>query len=233
MAAIWMALAAESLAWRETVETHYRQARSAWTNAPTEVTNVWRFAQASFDWADLATNSTHRAAIATEAIHACQSALKHSPESVPVLYYLGLNLGELAQTRGLSALKLVREMETRWTAARALDPGFDHAGPDRCLGLLYLDAPGWPVSLGNPTKARTHLEAAVERDGEFPENLLCLAEAELRWKHAGASRRLLERVDRIWDAARNRWGAGEFEASWSDWERRRTKLRNSLPSTAH
>ena len=229
MAVLCMTAAAELAGWREFVGTRYRQARSAWTNAPTQATNVWRFAQASFDWAELATNHSHRAAIATEAIHACQQTLAHSPESAPVLYYLGLNLGELAQTRGLSALKLVREMETRWSAARTLDPGFDHAGPDRCLGLLYLDAPGWPVSLGNPTKARAHLEAAVERSGDFPENLLCLAEAELRWKHAAAARKLLERVDRIWEDARKRWVGGEFEASWKDWNHRRDKLRASMP----
>ncbi len=231
MAASLSLLAAEIQPWRAAVERRYHEAHTAWTAAPNSVSNVWHFARASFDWADLATNSTQRAAVANEAIHACRTALTHSPDSAPTLYYLGLNLGELAQTRGLSALKLVREMETRWLAARTLDATFDHAGPDRCLGLLYLDAPGWPASVGSSAKARTHLEQAVAMDGAFPENLLCLAEAEIHWKRPAAARKLLEQVDKIWAKARATWASPEFDATWADWQRRRTKARTALQAT--
>ena len=113
MAVLCMTAAAELAGWREFVGTRYRQARSAWTNAPTQATNVWRFAQASFDWAELATNHSHRAAIATEAIHACQQTLAHSPESAPVLYYLGLNLGELVEVGPRNGDTLERRADTR------------------------------------------------------------------------------------------------------------------------
>ena len=232
IAGIFSLWAAEIQPWRASVERRYQQAHTAWAAAPNSVSNVWYFARASFDWADLATNSTQRAAVANEAIHACRSALAHSPDSVPTLYYLGLNLGELSQTRGLSALKLVHEMETRWLAARTLDATFDHAGPDRCLGLLYLDAPGWPASVGSNAKARTHLEQAVATDAAYPENLLCLAEAEIRWKRPAAARKLMDQLDRIWTEAKATWAGPDFDATWADWQRRRTKANATLQAAA-
>ena len=38
---------------------------------------------------------------------ACRQALAQGSNSAPAHYYLGMNLGQLARTRGLSALKLV------------------------------------------------------------------------------------------------------------------------------
>ena len=61
--------------------------------------------------------------------------------SAPAHYYLGMNLGQLARTKGLAALRLVSQMEHEFTRARELDEQLDWAGPDRNLGLLYRDAP--------------------------------------------------------------------------------------------
>jgi hypothetical protein len=44
------------------------------------------------------------------------------------------------------------------------------------LGRLYHQAPGWPISIGNKSKAADHLERAVKLAPTFFHNRLYLAE---------------------------------------------------------
>jgi hypothetical protein len=62
----------------------------------------------------------------------------------------------------LGALSIVKEMEKEWLATLALDPHCDYAGADRNLGLLYRDAPGFPLSIGSRGKAEQCLQHAVQ-----------------------------------------------------------------------
>ena len=87
--------------------------------------------------------------IAEQGIAAARQLLAANTNSVEGHYYLGMNLGELAETETLGALKLVREMETEFILVLHTNAAFDNAGPDRNLGLLYRDCPGWPASIGN------------------------------------------------------------------------------------
>src|SRR5260370_20620318 len=147
---------------------------------PTNAEVAWRFAEATFDWAEYATNSAQRAELAEKGIAASRKAVAGAPHSVAGHYYLGMNLGQLARTKSFGALKLVGQMEHEFTIARDLDEHFDHAGPDRNLGLLYRDAPALG-SIGSRTKARQHLQRAVQLAPDFPENRLNLIEADLKW----------------------------------------------------
>lgn len=69
------------------------------------------------------------------------------------------------------------------TALR-LDPGYADAGPDRFLGRLHAEAPKIPFFTGwvDRGEAVRHLEAAVRRAPEEPENALFLAEALLEYR---------------------------------------------------
>ena len=98
-----------------------------------------------------------------------------------------MNLGQLARTKGLGALKLVNQMEHEFTRARDLDEQLDWAGPDRNLGLLYRDAPAIG-SIGSRTKAREHLKRAVELAPQYPENRLNLIEAYLQLGRTATTR---------------------------------------------
>jgi len=92
-------------------------------------------------------NDTQRATIAIEAISICRQLVERSPKLPAGHYYLGMNLGQLARTKTLGALKIVNEMEREFKTALLLDARWDYAGADRNLGLLYLQAPGWPPAL--------------------------------------------------------------------------------------
>ena len=135
-----------------------------------------------------------------------------------------MNLGQLARTRTLGALSLVNEMEALFLSVRVADERFDEAGPDRCLGLLYRDAPGWPLSVGSRSKARRHLRRAVELAPEFPENRLNLIEGLLQWNDLKEARRETESTAALLPGARQRLSGDAWRSSWMDWDRRWTAM---------
>src|SRR5262249_17480444 len=140
---------------------------------------------------------------------------------------LGLNLGQLARTRSLSALKLVAQMEKEFTTASNLDSNMNYGGPDRTLGLLYRDAPSIG-SIGNRAKARQHLQCAIELAPEFPDNRLELIESYLKWGNRTDARRQLSALEQIWPKARARFVGQEWTTSWGDWEAQLEKLKRKL-----
>lgn len=213
---------------RARAEAVFTKARATWAAAPDDVTNAWMFARAAFDQAEYAPDDRHRAAIAEEAIRACRAAVVRDPRSAPAHYYLGLDLAQLARTRTLGALKLVREMEKHWITAKAIDETFDFGGPDRSLGLLYFEAPSWPASIGSHPKARTHLEHAVKLAPGFPENRLCLAEALVKWKKRDDAAAQLKVLDASWSDAKARHTGDDWASSWTDWEKRLAVLKTKM-----
>lgn len=188
---------------------------------------AWQFARACYDWADCATNKTQRATIAKEGIAACRQALVFT-NSAPAHYYMAMDMGQLARSETLGALKLVREMEREFLTTASLDAGIDFAGPARGLGLLYRDAPGWPISIGNRSRARTYLERAVALAPDYPENLLNLAESEVKWGDRQGAEKELDALDALWPAAQKAFRGPAWEQSWADWTQRRAVLRQKL-----
>ncbi|MFO1515171.1 MAG: hypothetical protein U1F83_20090 [Verrucomicrobiota bacterium] len=191
---------------------------------PTNNVAAWQFARATFDRGEFATNDTERAAIAVQGIAACRKLIQRDPKCAQAHYYLGLNLGQLARTKLLGALPLVSEMEGGFKTARQLDEHFDYAGPDRFLGQLYFQAPGWPASVGSQSKARKHLERATELAPDYPENRLNLAEASLKWHDKKLVQRELEALEKLWPAAKTNFAGADWEAFWADWQPRYDKL---------
>jgi tetratricopeptide (TPR) repeat protein len=209
----------------------FQKARQDYQSQPQDDQAAWHFARAAFDWGDLATNDTERAEIAQQGITACERALTKNPDSVALHYYLGLNEGQLARTRSLGALKLVDLMEKEFTRAIELEPKFDYGGPERSLGLLYRDAPSL-VSIGNRTKARLHLQRAVELAPQYPENRLNLVESELKWGDRKGGRRELKALEDTWADARSEFSGSAWKASWLDWEARLQKIKKTLEEPA-
>jgi tetratricopeptide (TPR) repeat protein len=191
---------------------------------PTNNVAAWVFARAAFNRGEFATNDTERAALAVQGIAACRKVLERDSNCVAASYYLGLNLGQLARTKLLGALPLVGEMEGGFKRARELDENFDYAGPDRFLGQLYFQAPGWPASVGSQRKARKHLERAVELAPDYPENRLNLAEASRKWRDKKLTQRELAALAELWPAAKTNYAGADWEAAWADWQPRYDKL---------
>jgi hypothetical protein len=111
-------------------------------------------------------------------------------------------------------------MERSFHTALALDPHHSHAGADRCLGLLYRDAPGWPISVGSRSKARHHLERACQLAPEYPENQLNLLEAYEKWGEKSRVRESMPRVREVLEQGRLKFAGDDWTVSWEDWDRR-------------
>ena len=203
----------QASAWYLAAKTNYLQNTG-------NTTSAWKFAEACFEWAEYASNSTQRAALAQEGIAAAKFTTEIAPKTAAGHFYLAMNKGQLARTRTLGALPLVREMETSFKQAIELDPKFDHAAADRSLGMLYLDAPGWPTSIGSKSKARRHLERAVKLAPEYPTNHLTLMEAYLRWGDGAALHQAMQRYRKLIPAAKEMYSGARWENSWKDWETR-------------
>jgi len=205
----------------------FEQASALFQKDPLKSEAVWQFARATFDLGEFATNGTERAALAQKGIAACKQLLEREPGSLQAHYYLAMNLGQLARTKGLGALKLVDQMEREFLAARKLDVTFDHAGPDRNLGLLYRDAPSLG-SVGSRSHAKQHLMRAVVLAPDYPENRLNLIESYLQWKDHKEALREFKALEEDWSAARSRFTGEVWAAAWVDWEARLQTVKKKM-----
>lgn len=214
-------------------EQAFARAQKQFDGHPGDAAAAWQLGRASFDLAEFATNTEQRAAVAQTGIAACRQLLEREPDSAPGHYYLAMDLGQLAEAEApsIAAYKLVREIEREFKAAAELDEKFDFAGPPRCLGLLYRDAPGWPISIGSRRKAREWLERAAALAPDYPENQLNLAESNVRWHQAADAEKALQKLAAGWPAARTNLTGAAWEPSWADWTARRAAVEADFQKT--
>jgi len=210
------------------IERIYRATRAEYEAHPDRLETACAFARACFDRAEFSLQDSGRATLGKEGIAAARRAIFLQSTNAAAHYYLGLNIGEVARTKRMSALKLVSDMEQELEIARKLDEKIDYAGPDRCLGLLYRDAPGWPVSVGSHTKARQRLAHALDLSPNFPENRINMIETYIDWDDTTRAAHDAALLDASWSAAKATFSGEAWEASWSDWNDRWEKIQKKL-----
>jgi len=214
-------------------EREFFRVQKQFTAQPGDAVVAWQFGRASFDQAEFATNETQRAALAQTGIAACRQSLAREPKSAPAHYYLAMNFGQLAEAEApsLHAYKLVKEIESEFKAAAELDEKLDFAGPPRCLGLLYRDAPGWPISIGSKHKAREFLDRAAALAPHYPENQLNLAESHVQWHQSSEAEKALKKLDALWPAAQTNLVGEAWAKSWDEWTVRRAAVKVEFQKT--
>ena len=199
---------------------NFQAERARFLANPGHATNAWQFGRACFDLSELTTNNATKAEIAEQGIAACRQAILRQPTSAPAHYYLGMTLGQLADTkRNMAALTMVKEMEHEFTTTRELDELFDFAGADRNLGLLYYEAPTF-ISIGSRTKARQHLQRAVELAPDFPENRLNLIETLLKWGDADDARREFKALEKLLPVLKEKFPGESWSEPPANWQKR-------------
>jgi tetratricopeptide (TPR) repeat protein len=209
-------------------EQAYDDAKSHYQTNSSDAKAAWQFARTCFDLADLSTKNSERAGYGREGIDAARAALKLEPKSAAAHYYLGMNIGQVAQTKTLGALSLVRQMESEWSMARDLDARVDYAGPDRNLGMLYRDAPGPPLSIGDRVSAVQHLMRAVELSPEYPENHLNLIESQIKWNQMSEADREYKKFLKTLPDARKLLTGPKWQGPWHDWDERQKAIETKL-----
>ena len=191
----------------------------------------WQMAKAYFEVGEYATNSTQRAELAEKGIALSRLLVARNTNLAPAHYFLAMNLGQMARTKGVGALKLVAEMEREFITARTLDEHFDYAGPDRNLGNLYRDAPVIG-SVGSRSKARRHLQRAAELEPGFPDNKLTLIESYLKWNDRRDAQREWKALETIWQQAHSMFTGAAWASCWDDWEKRLKTIKKRLEEYA-
>jgi len=209
-------------------EQAYDTAKLHYQANPADAAAAWNLARTCFDLADLAEKNSERAAFGNEGIAASRAALKLQPKSAAAHYYLGMNIGQVAQTKTLGALSLVRQMETEWLTARNLDEHVDYAGPDRNLGMLYRDAPDAPISIGSRVDAIQHLMRAVEVSPVYPENHLNLIESQIKWKQMPEADKEYKKFLTTLPEARKFLTGPKWDGPWHDWDERQKDIEKKL-----
>ncbi|HEY5296810.1 MAG TPA: tetratricopeptide repeat protein [Verrucomicrobiae bacterium] len=225
--AVIFASAAPNRNFAARMEAEFHRAQNQFQSHPENPTNAWQFARACYDWADFAQSGHERAEIATLGIDACRRFIAREPRIAAAHYYLAMDLGQLARTKFLGALSIVKEMESEFLTAVNLDSHFDFAGPARNLGLLYREAPSFG-SIGSRRKAREWLERAAQLAPDYPENHLNLIESYLDWNDGDEAEKELNALDSIWPAAQKKFTGAHWERSWDDWSSRRAEARRKL-----
>ncbi len=215
----------------ERADKKLQTARAQFVLKPANATNAWQLGQACFEWSELLKDPNQQEKFAREGIAACRQALTLDPKSAPAHYYLAMTLGQFADTkRNLAALKMVKEMEHEFLAARELDEQYDFAGADRNLGLLYFESPTI-ISIGSRAKARQHLLRAVELSPDFPENRLNLIETLLKWGDTDDARRELKALEKSLPALKDKFPVESWTKPPADWQRRLASLQKKITPT--
>jgi hypothetical protein len=225
-----LAISAQAVAVPSIIERNYQAARARYQANPAKDEAAWQFGRACFDRAEYSQDDEEHAKLAREGMAACQALIDRDPHSAAGHYYLAMNLAQLARTKKLGALPLLSQMEKQWEAAYAINQTIDFAGPDRNLGLLYRDAPGWPISLGSKEKARQHLVRAVELSPDSPEDRLNLIETYLKWDEPDLAAREAAKFRALLPGLRKNFTGDYWNESWKDWNQRWIKVQLQLQS---
>lgn len=207
-------------------EQEYHAALENWRKDSSSLTAAVAVARAAFMNAELVTRDSARAELAERGMEAARFVIARDAHHAAAHYWLAMNQGQLARTKLLGALGLVKDMVREFLQARDLDEHVDFAGPDRSLGLLYRDAPGWPTSVGDKSRARSHLLRAVKLHPEFPENQLCLLESYEKWGERERFDQQLKTAERVVQEAREKFTGPDWEYSRSDWENRLAAMKS-------
>jgi tetratricopeptide (TPR) repeat protein len=136
----------------------------------------WRKARAfAFWYSHLPEDSSERKKIAQQGLLSAEEALEEL-KTAEAHYYFALFTGYLAQETFAPDPEVAQTILKHGQEALELDPSFDYGGPHRLVGTLYLMAPPYP-SVGDKSKAVSHLKLAVEEFPDSTENQLFLGEA--------------------------------------------------------
>ncbi len=147
---------------------------------PANAEAAWKLARAAIWWGD------HGPAKKKEARHKkgmdwAKLAVRSDPKSAEAHYWLAANMGSYGRAHGImESLSLIKPMKAECEAALKLDPKYWRA--HMLLGMLYREAPGWPLSIGDDEKAVVELEAAVALAPKIPR---ALYELGLGYEEAG------------------------------------------------
>lgn len=143
------------------------------------------------------------------ALAAARRAAEIRPDRVEGHYYVAAVLGRVAERATVGALEMIPQIQAAAERSVEIDRTYDNCGPLVALGMLYIAAPPWPQSIGDPETGIEYLREAVACS-DYPVNRIMLAEALLDQGEFEEARDLLRWVlsrppEGDWGVAGNKW----------------------------
>lgn len=121
----------------------------------------WRLARAEYWIGDHTGDKGEKKRIFEMGIYHAKRAVQADTGRPEGHYWLGVLYGVYGEAKGvLKSLSLVRPIKAEMNAVLAIDPAFDAGGPDRVLGRVFHELPGFAG--GSKEKALEHLLKSKE-----------------------------------------------------------------------
>ncbi|MGA2142025.1 MAG: hypothetical protein ABSG94_06320 [Brevinematales bacterium] len=112
-------------------------------------------------------NDAKKSCFANEKRYAME-AVKVNPEGPDAHYWLGVGIGLWAEANGiLDSLFAAGDIVNEMTTVIKLRPDFFHGAAWAIRAKVYDLAPGWPLSLGDKTKAYQDIAMALKYGGDY------------------------------------------------------------------
>jgi tetratricopeptide (TPR) repeat protein len=210
----------------ETVAQAYQLAKQATSLSKENPLRYQAHADAALYSVWLALNDTSRSDIlahASEGMNVSSEATRVKKDGVEGYYYRAIATGLFAEQNKAAGRSAMTSIRADGERAAAINPKFDHGGPHRLLGALYLRAPGAPAGIGSLRKAIEHLEAAHQLAPDYPENMIFLAEAYSKVNRYEDARKLVLRAENsLANAAGNLMDRKKWQQQLADLKARLT-----------
>jgi tetratricopeptide (TPR) repeat protein len=141
-----------------------RQAANLWKTAvasnPRNFDAAWKLARADF-WLGGHVAEAERRAFYEDGMDAARKAIAIEPNRAEGHFWLGANMGTMAESFGLRAgLKYRGPIKDELETVLKIDPKFQQGSADRALGRWYAKVPG--LFGGSNKKAEEHYRAALK-----------------------------------------------------------------------
>lgn len=142
---------------------------------PTNEDAAWRLAMANqFVGMRFERNSEEKKQFFAQGRDVARECVNNNPSSVPCHFWFAINSALYGETVG--AIQMLSSLSTILSHLRTvteLDASYAFGGSDRVMGLIFQKLPG--ILGGSNSRAKEHLERAIEASPNEPMNYLFLA----------------------------------------------------------
>jgi tetratricopeptide (TPR) repeat protein len=153
----------------------------------------WRIARAHYWVGDHTPDKAEKKRIFEQGIYYAKKAVEFAPDKPEGHYWLGICYGVYGEAKGvLKSLSLVKPIKAAMNKVLELDPAYDDGGPDRVLGRVYHELPGFAG--GSKKKSLEHLLRSKELGPRVGLTRIYLADTYLSLDEVEKAREELEFV---------------------------------------
>lgn len=153
----------------------------------------WRLARIAYFIGSRTEDKKDKKIIFSRGIYFGKKAVELEPEKPDGYYWLGVCYGVYGEARGvLKSLFLVDDIKEAMNKVIELDRTYEDGGPDRVLGRVYHELPGFAG--GSKEKSLEHLLKSIELGPEDAVTRIYLADTYLSLKEIDKAREQLDYV---------------------------------------